>query len=452
MKKFLIYSILFFSVCLLLMSLMTEFVVSGSHSENNLMSSAQTSKKQKAKISSVSMKEISLKPGEDEVVFTISGKNLHLIRSFRVELNSQPIPRGKIRLRYAGRATPSSVKIAIKAAADAISGEDYTLIVRTRDRDLRVPIKVKVTPFKKFTPKKEVEEGRIIPAKTEMRKISTPDFNRIVSKVFSNAKFSGNSCQSWLTPKRIYLDLPGVYKNSDDISSLQYELPENEKEKTGYGLPIWPFNFQYRVFKISVCLQKVNTLPWKGSIEGGKFKIINSFAKVFTFKTKAIFQYYSESRKKWIDRWDWSSDLADAYLEDLTVELKCEEFLTPQVKDGKLSYGEPACRGDVKMKWGESCAYDPYYVALDPYYKINHDKIFSPFIQDKIKHYANSVCRIMESNFDLLFKDGNVNNRFTKELTYFIKSGLIPDLEVVEIRSLKSTDSTLEIKLAKLAR
>jgi hypothetical protein len=58
--------------------------------------------------------------------------------------------------------------------------------------------------------------------------LTSSEFNTIVSKVFSGAKFHANACGGSDKHRKTFISIPDAYQNSQALARLSYELSGGE--------------------------------------------------------------------------------------------------------------------------------------------------------------------------------------------------------------------------------
>ena len=247
--------------------------------------------------------------------------------------------------------------------------------------------------------------------------VSSADFQAIAAQIFSGASFRANSCGGADAVRSTKIVIPPAYQKSEAIGRLDAALPakvlqETMREEISYSdnPPV------IRDSRIRACLDNLDTYPWLGSIEDGKFKIRMQFRSNLFIKTRIMYQ--KKTGSGWKDKFDWKDVITDQNVPDyIYVALCLEAFLTPVVQGEGLSYSAV----EVKWFWAEDRGFiwPEHALVADPFRPPDGH----PVTREMILSYKTDVMNSMKQRLAVAFQNNGVRDRLKAALTAKVKTG-----------------------------
>jgi hypothetical protein len=280
-------------------------------------------------------------------------------------------------------------------------------------------------PPKQVVPQKGPIPGIAVP--TSKVSISSAVFEKIAYEIFNGASFSANSCGGADAVRATKIVVPGSYQKSDPIGRLDASLPDKVQRQTMREAISYSKNPDViRDAKIRACPDNLGTLPWKGSIENGKFKIKIQLNSNLFIKTRKMEE--KKTGSGWEERFDWNSWDADHNIPDYVYVAPCMDvYLTPAVQDGTLSYAVV----DVIWSWfkDEGFFWPQGALVSDPFaIPWGH-----PLEKSMILSYKTEVMNTMKQRIVGAFQDSTIRNRMKTLLTARVKSGEFSNRTIVSL-------------------
>jgi hypothetical protein len=269
-----------------------------------------------------------------------------------------------------------------------------------------------------------------------LRKVIGSDaFGKLASTAFSGAYFKVNSCGGADAARTSKIFVSGVYQKIEPLARLdsqlpQYVLDETLREEISYSKNP-PMT---RDAKLRACVDNIRTYQWKGTVEGGRFKIQMQFNSNLFIKTRKM-----EEEKKsggWKDRFDWNDPLADKDIPDYFYVAPClDVYLSPVLQAGMVSYAQI----EVKWSWFEDKGFVwPENALVGDPFKTPYGH---PEEKEIILEYKADVMKILADRMSRAFGDPPTRKHLTAALTGLVKSGDLANREIIEVSGRGSTVS-----------
>ncbi|HCS47576.1 MAG TPA: hypothetical protein DIW61_04710, partial [Candidatus Aminicenantes bacterium] len=147
------------------------------------------------------------------------------------------------------------------------------------------------------------------------RVIGTAAFEKLVAGAFSGAYFHVNTCGGTDASRKSKIFVSGIYQKEESLPRLDIQLPSNVLQETMHEAISYSDNPPVlRDARLRACVDENRTYQWKGTVEGGRFKISMQFNSNDFIKTRIM----EEGKKSggWKDSYDWNDPLADQNIPD----------------------------------------------------------------------------------------------------------------------------------------
>lgn len=252
--------------------------------------------------------------------------------------------------------------------------------------------------------------------------LTSPEFNAIVSRVFSGAKFHANSCGGSDKQQKTSISIPDSYQNSEALAQLSYELTGGEISKSTHKVRK-AGGQRSKIRKLThmrACIDNWNSYKWEGAIEKGKFiiklplgkRLIATKGLFYVMKGKDINKWHDPKARNWVPDYSFNN-------------LALNVYLIPKYENGQISYG------NVDVLWVNSEPYSPSY------------RVFKllPLLPRKIEEYINYNLELLRQTVVTVFNNPTVRNSLSKAITDDVTSS--PHER--QITSLSGGDSSLTV-------
>jgi hypothetical protein len=280
-----------------------------------------------------------------------------------------------------------------------------------------------------FTVTVPIQSQQLAPSTQEAVKnagiLSSSEFNAIVSKVFSGAKFHANSCAGSDKDQKTSISIPDSYQNSKSLAQLSYKLSGGEISKSTHKARK-AGGQKSKIRKLThmrACIDNWNSYKWEGSIEKGKFiiklplgkRLIATKGLYYVMKGKDINKWHDPKARNWIPDYSFNN-------------LALNVYLIPKYENGQISYG------NVDVFWDNNEPYSPSY------------RVFKliPLLPQKIEDYTNYNLELLRQTVVTAFNNSSVRNRLSKAITDDVTSS--PHERQITSLSVEGSSLTVGIK------
>jgi len=254
-------------------------------------------------------------------------------------------------------------------------------------------------------------------AQIDANTLSSYEFGKVVSAVFSGASFSANACGGSYTYRNTIINIPNILYKKEGLSRLHYALTDGEKEKAQFFKEEESFASDsiYRKSKIRMCVDNWNVRSWSGGIERGAMKIRLRFGSLAVIRGRAIDIQWTGAW--WNERWSWSSNSADDAFPNYHLQNPVLEVtLVPQLDGQKrISYG------NVSVLWKHQSAWVYGNHSFDDYRHTDGSFVIDA-LRRKSEDYKNASLETLRLRTVNLFQNSAIRNVLAQATSDFVTS------------------------------
>jgi hypothetical protein len=271
--------------------------------------------------------------------------------------------------------------------------------------------------------------------------IGSSNFEKLASSTFSGAYFVVNTCGGTDAARKSKIFVSGVYQKEESLARLDIQLPPDVLQATMHEAISYSDNPPViRDARLRACVDNTRTYQWKGTVEGGRFKISMQFNSNVFIKTRIM-----EEEKKsggWKDHYDWNDPLADNNIPDYIYVAPCLDiYLSPVLQDGMVSYAQV----DVKWSWfkDEGFFWPENAIVSEPF----RQPYGHPLEKARVLEYKQTVMNALAGRMSNAFNDPSVRKHLAGALTNSVKTGDMASREIIEVSG-KGSSVSVQFKLS----